>query len=156
MVVSRILRPILGQGQRVHQTGDGPALNDEIKELAAMIKQLVLKRAPQLVDEFGIGVDTAAEILIVVGDNPERIKSEAAFAKLAGISPVPTGSGLTSGKHLINHGGHRQLNAAIYRTVIVRLRHHEPTKAYVARQTAEGKSKRALPFLECIVGVADK
>lgn len=118
------------------------ALDDEIKELAAMIKQLVLKRAPQLVDEFGIGVDTAAEILIVVGDNPERIKSEAAFAKLAGISPVPTGSGLTSGKHRINHGGHRQLNAAIYRTVIVRMRHHEPTKAYVARRTAEGKSKR--------------
>lgn len=81
-------------------------------------------------------------ILIVAGDNPERIRSEAAFAKLAGISPVPTGSGMTSGKHRINHGGHRQLNAAIYRTVIVRMRFHEPTIAYVARRTAEGKSKR--------------
>ena len=84
----------------------------------------------------------AAEILIVAGDNPERIRSEAAFAKLAGISPIPTGSGMTSGKHRINHGGHRQLNAAIYRTVIVRMRFHEPTIAYVARRTAEGKSKR--------------
>jgi transposase len=93
-------------------------------------------------DEFGIGVDTAAEILIVAGDNPERIHSEAAFAKLAGISPVPTGSGMTSGQHRINHGGHRQLNAAIYRTVIVRMQHHEPTKAYVTRRTTEGKSKR--------------
>lgn len=118
------------------------ALNDEIVALEAQIAQLVLQRAPHLLDEFGIGVDTAAEILIVVGDNPERIKSEAAFAKLAGISPVPTGSGMTSGKHRINHGGHRQLNAAIYRTVIVRMRFHEPTIAYVARRTAEGKSKR--------------
>ena len=96
------------------------ALNDEIKDLEAQIEQLV----------------------IVAGDNPERIRSEAAFAKLAGISPVPTGSGMTSGKHRINHGGHRQLNAAIYRTVIVRMRFHEPTIAYVARRTAEGKSKR--------------
>lgn len=118
------------------------ALNDEIKDLEAQIEQLVLQRAPHLLDEFGIGVDTAAEILIVAGDNPERIRSEAAFAKLAGISPIPTGSGMTSGKHRINHGGHRQLNAAIYRTVIVRMRFHEPTIAYVARRTAEGKSKR--------------
>ena len=118
------------------------ALNEEIKELQAQIEQLVTQRAPHLLDEFGIGVDTAAEILIVAGDNPQRIKSEAAFAKLAGISPVPTGSGMTSGKHRINHGGHRQLNAAIYRTVIVRMRFHEPTIAYVARRTAEGKSKR--------------
>lgn len=117
-------------------------LDEEVKELVAMIEQLVIKRAPHLLDEFGIGVDTAAEILIVAGDNPERIHSEAAFAKLAGISPVPTGSGMTSGKHRINHGGHRQLNAAIYRTVIVRMQHHEQTKAYVARRTTEGKSKR--------------
>lgn len=117
-------------------------LNYEITELEEMIEKLVLQRAPHLLDEFGIGVDTAAEILIVAGDNPERIRSEAAFAKLAGISPVPTGSGMTSGKHRINHGGHRQLNAAIYRTVIVRMRFHEPTIAYVARRTTEGKSKR--------------
>lgn len=114
----------------------------KIKELTAMIEELVVNKAPQLTEQFGIGVDTAAEILIVVGDNPERIKSEAAFAKLAGISPIPTGSGMTSGKHRINQGGHRQLNAAIYRTVIVRMRFHEPTLAYVARRTEEGKSKR--------------
>ncbi|MEV8339683.1 MULTISPECIES: IS110 family transposase [unclassified Leucobacter] len=117
-------------------------LDEEIKELNGMIEELVLGRAPHLLEEFGIGVDTAAEILIVAGDNPGRIKSEAAFAKLAGISPVPTGSGMTSGKHRINHGGHRQLNAAIYRTVIVRMRFHQPTIDYVARRTAEGKSKR--------------
>lgn len=117
-------------------------LDEEIKELGNMIEELILGRAPHLLDEFGIGVDTAAEILIVAGDNPERIRSEAAFAKLAGISPIPAGSGMTSGKHRINHGGHRQLNAAIYRTVIVRMRFHQPTIDYVARRTAEGKSKR--------------
>jgi transposase len=90
------------------------ALDEEVKELVTMIEQLVMKRAPHLLDEFGIGVDTAAEILIVAGDNPERIRSEAAFAKLAGISPIPASSGMTSGRHRVNHGGHRQLNAAIY------------------------------------------
>lgn len=78
----------------------------------------------------------------MVGDNSERIRSEAALAKLAGISPIPASSGQTTGRYRINHGGHRQLNAAIYRTVIVRMRFHEPTIAYVARRTAEGKSKR--------------
>ena len=119
-------------------------LDAEAKDLLTMIEQLVAQTSPQLFEQFGIGVDTAAEILIVAGDNPERIHSEAAFAKLAGISAVPTGSGMTSGRHRINHGGHRQLNAAIYRTVIVRMRFHEPTIAYVARRTAEGKSKREI------------
>ena len=88
-----------------------------------MIEDLVMRTAPQLVEPFGIGVDTAAEILIVVGDNPELV-------------------GMTSGRHRINYGGHRQLNAAIYRAVIVRMRFHQPTIDYVARRTAEGKSKR--------------
>lgn len=64
-------------------------LNEEATELSRMIKELVVRAAPQLLRPFGVGVDTAAEILIVVGDNPERIRSEAALAKLAGISPVP-------------------------------------------------------------------
>lgn len=119
-------------------------LDAEAKDLTSLIATLVQRAAPQLLEPFGIGVDTAAEILIVAGDNPERIHSEAALAKLAGISPIPTGSGMTSGRHRINHGGHRQLNAAIYRTVIVRMRFHQPTIDYVARRTAEGKSKREI------------
>ncbi|MFL1377341.1 transposase [Nocardiopsis protaetiae] len=119
-------------------------LNSEARELMEMIGALVRRAAPQLVESFGIGTDTAAEILVVVGDNPECIKSEAALAKLAGIAPVPTGSGMTGGRHRINHGGHRRLNAAIYRTVIVRMRFHRPTIDYVARRTAEGKTKREI------------
>lgn len=117
-------------------------LDCEVKELSTQIEKLVMRQAPQLTTAFGIGVDTAAEILVVTGDNPERIKSEAALAKLAGVSPIPTGSGITSGKYRINYGGHRQLNAALYRTAIVRMQHHQPTKQYVIRRTAEGKSKR--------------
>lgn len=120
------------------------ALDAEAKNLNEQIGVLVRQRAPQLLDRFGVGIDTAAEILIVLGDNPERIRSEAAFAKLAGISPVPTGSGMTSGRHRVNHGGHRQLNAAIYRTVIVRMQFHQPTLDYVERRTAEGLSKREI------------
>lgn len=119
-------------------------LDAEAKELSAMIEQLVTSPASQLLERFGIGIDTAAEILIVASNNPERIRSEAAFTKPAGISPVPTGSGTTSGRHRINHGGHRQLNAAINRIVIIRMRFHEPTIANVARRTTEGKSKREI------------
>lgn len=115
---------------------------EEANEFAQMIEELVLATAPQLVKPFGIGIDTAAEILIVASDNPERIHSEAALAKLAGISPISASSGMSTGQHRIIHGGHRQLNAAIYRTVIVRIRFHSPTIAYVTRRTAQGKSKR--------------
>lgn len=117
------------------------ARDSEAKDLVAMIANLVTRTAPALLERFGIGVDTAAETLIVAGDNPERIEPEATLAKLAGISPVPTGSGLTAGRHRINHGDHRQLNAAIYRTVIVRMRFHQPTIDCVTRRTAGGKSK---------------
>jgi len=71
-----------------------------------MIKNLVTRTGPQLVEPFAIGVDTAAEILIVVEGNPERIRSEATLANLAGISPIPASSGMTSGRQRINHGGH--------------------------------------------------
>lgn len=117
-------------------------LDAEAGALSKQIKELVARAAPQLLNAFGIGADTAAEILIVVGDNPNRIRSEAALAKLAGVSPIPASSGQTTGRHRLNRGGHRQLNAALYRTVIVRMQFHEPTIAYVARRITEGKTKR--------------
>jgi transposase len=98
---------------------------------------------PALREAFGIGVDVAAEMLILAGDNPERIKSEAAFAKLCGACPVPASSGSTQRRRL-NWAGHRQANSALYRSVIVRMRFHPPTIAYVERRTAEGKSKREI------------
>ena len=83
---------------------------------------------------------TTVEMLLLVGDNRERIRSEAALAKLCGACPIPASSGKTS-RHRLNRGGNRQANAALYRVVIVRMRGHQPTLDYVKRRTAEGKSK---------------
>ncbi|MFG2631217.1 transposase [Streptomyces sp. NPDC048473] len=71
-------------------------LHDEVKEHDVLLGQLTKGHAPDLVDAFGIGADTAAEVLVTVGDNPERIRSQAAFAKLAGVCPVPASSGKTA------------------------------------------------------------
>lgn len=115
-------------------------LNDEVTAHEKILTELTTALAPQLTAAFGIGADTAAEVLIAAGDNPERVRSEPAWARLCGVAPIPASSGMTT-RHRLNRGGHRQANAALYRTVIVRMQHHEPTKAYVARRTAEGKTK---------------
>ena len=83
-------------------------------------------------------------MLTVFGDNPERIRSEAAFAKLCGACPIPASSGSNTGRHRLNWGGHRRANAAYYRTVIVRMRFHQPTIEYVQRRTVEGRPKREI------------
>ncbi|MEV4418307.1 transposase, partial [Catellatospora sp. NPDC049609] len=115
-------------------------LNDEIKGHEKLLAKLTGELVPQLVAAFGVGADTAAELLIVAGDNIDRVRSEAAWARLCGVAPIPASSGLTN-RHRLNRGGHRQANAALYRSVIVRMQHHQPTRAYVARRTAEGKTK---------------
>jgi transposase len=100
-----------------------------------------------MMEAHGISTGTAAEMLILVGDKPERIRSEAAFAKLCGACPIPASSGKTT-RHRLNRGGHRQANAALYRVVIVRMRHHQPTLDYVRRRTAEGKAK--MEIIRCL------
>ena len=75
------------------------------------------------------------------GDNPDRIRSEAAFAKICGVCPIPASSGLTN-RHRLFRGGHRQANVTIYRVVVVRMRWHQPTIDYTKRRTAEGLSKK--------------
>lgn len=126
------------------------ALRDEITEHDQLLDELTTQAAPTLRDGFGIGPDTAAEMLIVFGDNPERIRSEAAFAKLCGACPIPASSGMSTGRHRLYRGGHRQANAALYRAVIVRMRFHEPTIAYVERRTTEGIPKREI--IRCLIG----
>jgi hypothetical protein len=116
-------------------------LSGEIRSHDVILDDLTEHASPTLREAFGIGADTAAEMLIIFGDNPDRIRGEAAFAKLCGACPVPASSGMTN-RHRLYWGGHRQANAAIYRTVIVRMRHHQPTIDYVARRTAEGLTKR--------------
>ena len=77
--------------------------------------------------------------MIAAGDNPERLTSEAAFAHLCGVAPLEASSGKTR-RHRLNRGGNRQANNALYCIVITRMRSHQPTKDYVARRRAEGKS----------------
>ena len=96
-------------------------LSDEVRDLESEIRRLTQTVAPSLVNVFGVGPDTAATLLIAAGSNPGRLYSEAAFASLCGVNPIPASSGRTN-RHRLNRGGDRQANAALYRIVIVRLR----------------------------------
>src|SRR5215203_104778 len=120
------------------------ALDAEIKALNKQIEALVRVAAPELVRLHGVGVEIAGQMLVTVGDNTGRIKSEAAFAKLCGVAPQPASSGRTSGRHRLSRGGDRAANSALYIVTIVRMRHHQPTRDYVERRTAEGLSKREI------------
>ncbi len=120
------------------------ALSAEVRELDKELRRLTAEACPALVGIFGAGSDTAGALLLAAGDNPERLRSEAAFAKLTGASPVQASSGKTM-RHRLNRGGDRHANAALHRIVLVRLRwRHPPTIDYVARRTAEGRSKREI------------
>ena len=120
------------------------ALTEEMAIHDQHLARLTTETSPTLREGFGVGAHTAAELLIVFGDNPDRIRSDAAFAKLCGACPLPASSGMTTGRHRLNRGGHRQANAALYRAVIVRMRYHQPTVDYVARRTADGRTKREI------------
>ena len=99
--------------------------------------------SPRLLEAFGVGADTAGALLVAAGDNPERLRSEAAFSMLCGSSPINASSGKTN-RHRLNRGGNRQANAALHRIVLVRMRYHQPTRTYVDRRTSEGTSKREI------------
>lgn len=115
-------------------------LHDEIADLDTMIAALVDGLAPDLVARNSIGHIGAAQLLLTAGDNPERLRSEASFAALCGVSPVPASSGKTI-RHRLNRGGDRHANSALHIIAIGRLRTDPKTKAYVAKRIAEGHSK---------------
>jgi transposase len=117
-------------------------LREERARLREQIQQLTAQSNPALLEMPGVGPDTSAALLIAAGDNPARLRASAAFAALAGVSPIEASSGKKSG-HRINRGGDRSANAALHRIVLVRMsRRHQPTMDYIARRTAEGLSKR--------------
>lgn len=115
-------------------------LHEEIINRDNVVERLVTERAPALMASHGIATLTIAEMLNLVGDDPTRIRSEAAFAKLCGVCPIPACSGKIR-RFRLNRGGNRKANAALYRVAIVRMRNHEPTPAYVKKRTTGGKSK---------------
>jgi transposase len=119
-------------------------LDDEVKQLSIKIGDLVTSTAPDLVALHGVGVEIAGQFLVTAGDNTNRIKNEAAFAKLCGVAPQPASSGRTTGRHRLSRSGDRAANSALYIVAIVRMRRHEPTVAYVERRSAEGRTKREI------------
>jgi transposase len=120
------------------------ALSLEIAELDSQLDRLVAEAAPELTSvPAALGTDHAATLLLTAGDNPERLGSEAAFASLCGVLPVEASSGKVV-RHRLNRGGNRDANRALHLICVVRMRVDERTRRYVARRTAEGKSKREI------------
>lgn len=115
-------------------------LSNEIDELDALIEPLIEAINPRLLRVNGIGLDTAGQLLVTAGQNPDRLHSEAAFAMLCGAAPIPASSGRTN-RHRLNRGGDRQANKALWRITLCRMSTDPRTKAYVAKRTAEGLSK---------------
>lgn len=116
-------------------------LDAQIAELDEHLEVVVCRAAPNLVSVFGVGAHTAAVLLMCAGDNPDRLHSSAAFAALCGVTPVQASSGKTV-RHRLNRGGNRDANSALWRVAMTRLSHDQRTKAYMARRTGEGLSKR--------------
>jgi transposase len=111
--------------------------------LDAQLDRLVAEAAPELISLPAIGTDHAATLLLTVGDNPEKLGSEASFASLCAVSPVEASSGKVV-RHRLNRGGNRDANRALHLICVVRTRIDERTRRYVARRTAEGKSRREI------------
>jgi transposase len=121
-------------------------LHDEIADLDSMIGAIVDELAPSLVARNSIGHGAAAQLLLTAGD-VQRLQSEASFAALCGVSPVPASSGKTT-RHRLNRGGDRAANSSLHIIAIGRLRTDPRTKAYMAKRIAEGHSK--LEIIRCL------
>jgi transposase len=116
------------------------AIEADNRELDSLLGELVEATAGGLLTVHGVGVDTAAILLVAAGDNPERIRNEAAWAHLCGVAPLPASSGKLT-RHRLNRGGNRQANHALWRIVFTRLASDPRTRAYVARRLNQGRSK---------------
>ena len=120
-------------------TGRINALNTEIKDLTAAMTPIVEHLAPHLLALRQVGIQIAAQIIVTAGQNLHRLHSEAAFARLCGIAPIPASSGKTS-RHRLHRGGDRQANRALYLIAVGRLKNHPETRAYRDRRQAEGRT----------------
>jgi len=118
-------------------------LSEEVDELDRDLDELVRKAAPELLALVGVGPDVAGALLVAAGDNPERLSSEASFACLCGVAPMPASSGKTN-RHRLSRAGDRIANNALWRIVLVRMGCDERTRHYVERRTKEGLSKREI------------
>lgn len=108
------------------------ALTEELNELDESLDKLTRKYASNLRSQFGVGSQTAAKLLAVAGDNPERLEKESALASLCGVNPLPASSGKTV-RHRLNRGGSLEANNALWTIALVRMRSDPRTKVYVDR-----------------------
>jgi transposase len=115
-------------------------LEDEITKFDERLAPLVQACAPELLAVYGVGLDTAATLLVAAGANAERLHSEAAWARLCGVAPKAASSGKVT-RYRLDRGGNRAANSALFRIVLVRLSRDPETKAYMERRLGEGKSK---------------
>jgi transposase len=118
-------------------------LDAERKELSVLLTRLVSEVAPELLGLYGVGVDSAAALLVAAGDNPDRLRREASWARLCGVSPLEASSGKVT-RHRLNPGGNRQANAALWHIVITRIAGDPRTAAYVERRSKDGRSKKEI------------
>jgi transposase len=130
-VVNGVIRRL---GKRVER------LSREVAEAERALASILAELAPELLEECGVGLVCAAQLLVSSGD-PSRMRSEASFAALAGTSPVEASSGKQR-RHRLNRGGDRQLNWALHVVALQRIRHHPQTAAYHERLLAAGKTAR--------------
>jgi transposase len=119
------------------------ALDAEIKQTGKDLNPIVTATAPALTALFGVGPDTAAQLLITAGDNPDRLRSESSLAHLCGAAPIPASSGRTD-RHRLNRGGDRQANKALYTIALTRLRYEQRTRDYATRRTSQGLTKKEI------------
>lgn len=115
-------------------------LTAEIRELDAELAPLVTATAPGLLALPGVGIEVAGQLLVTAGDNPDRLHSEAAFAHLCGVAPIPASSGRTH-RHRLNRGGDRAANTALHTIALARLRWDPRTRTYLTRRRREGLTK---------------
>jgi transposase len=127
--------------QRVHH------LDEQLDRTSVRLGRITSAVAPELVAINGVGPDVASTILVSAGDNPHRLRNERSFAALSGSNPIPASSGKTN-RHRLNRGGDRQLNSALWRIAMVRLRQDQRTRDYLDRRVSEGKSK--LEAIRCL------
>ncbi|MFC8800647.1 transposase [Streptomyces griseoincarnatus] len=114
-----------------------------LKENDKTLRGLVTEHAPDRLEEPGIGPYTAA-VILAAWAYPGRVRSEAAFARLAGTAPIPAASGNRSDHHRLDRGGDRRLNRALHIATLTRMRHDKETRSYVQRRTGDGKTTREI------------
>jgi transposase len=113
-------------------------LDAEMKTIDQALRPLIEETASSLFGLYGVGVDTAATLLVTAGDNPDRLHRERSWARLCGVAPRPATSGKTTDRFRLSRAGDRQANAALYRIVLTRMRHDPQTRTYVTRRRTEG------------------